>query len=390
MKFKRIHVIVMDSVGIGEAPDADKFYDIGSHTLGHISSKAGLNVPNMARLGLGKIAGLDTVPSDIETVGYYTKLQEQSVGKDTMTGHWELMGLRVDTPFPVFPNGFSQELLDKIEAYTGRKVICNLPYSGTKVLDDYGKEQMETGALIIYTSADPVLQIAAHEDIIPLEELYDICEYVRSITLDESCMVGRIIARPYIGQPGNFTRTSNRHDYALSPFGKTTLDFLKESHYDTIAIGKIDDIFNGAGITKAVRTKDNMDGVNKLLDVMGTEFTGMSFLNLVDFDAIYGHRRDVDGYRQALEAFDSRIPELLGAMQTDDLLIITADHGNDPTFKGTDHTREYVPVLIYSPMLEKSHALAPGGHFADIAATISENFGVPQTENGHSFLNQLV
>lgn len=390
MKFKRIHVIVMDSVGIGEAPDADKFNDVGSHTLGHIASTVGLNVPNMERLGLGKIAKLEGVSSDIETIGYYTKLQEQSVGKDTMTGHWELMGLNIQTPFQVFPNGFPKELLDKIESYTGRKVICNLPYSGTKVLDDFGPEQMETGALIVYTSADPVLQIAAHEEIIPLSELYDICEYVRSITLEDPYMVGRIIARPYVGTPGNFQRTSNRHDYALSPFGETTLDFLKNAHYDTIAIGKINDIFNGQGLTKSVRTKDNMDGMDKLIEVMQTEFTGLSFLNLVDFDAVYGHRRDVAGYGKALEAFDVRLSEVFTQLKEDDLLIITADHGNDPTFAGTDHTREYVPVLVYSKSLKQPKPLKAGGHFADIAATISENFGVQQTSNGNSFLNQLV
>lgn len=390
MKFKRIHVIVMDSVGIGEAPDADKFNDVGSHTLGHIASTVGLKVPNMERLGLGKVAKLDGVSSDIETIGYYTKLQEQSVGKDTMTGHWELMGLNIQTPFKVFPNGFPQELLDKIENYTGRKVICNLPYSGTKVLDDFGPEQMETGALIVYTSADPVLQIAAHEEIIPLSELYDICEYVRSITLEDPYMIGRIIARPYVGTPGNFQRTSNRHDYALSPFGETTLDFLKNAHYDTIAIGKINDIFNGQGLTKSVRTKDNMDGMDKLLEVMQTEFTGLSFLNLVDFDAVYGHRRDVVGYGKALEEFDARLSKVFEQLKEDDLLIITADHGNDPTFAGTDHTREYVPVLVYSKSLKQPQALACGGHFADIAATISENFGVKQTLNGNSFLNQLI
>ncbi|MBF0780560.1 MULTISPECIES: phosphopentomutase [unclassified Granulicatella] len=390
MKFKRVHLIVMDSVGIGEAPDADKFDDLGAHTLGHIAQQEGLHVPNMAKLGLGKIEHLEGVDNMLETQGYFSKLQEVSVGKDTMTGHWEIMGLRIDTPFRTFPNGFPEELLEKIENYTGRKVICNLPYSGTKVIDDYGKEQMETGALIVYTSADPVLQIAAHEDIIPLEELYDICEYVRSITLEDPYMIGRIIARPYVGVPGQFKRTSNRHDYALSPFGETTLNYLEQSHYDVIAIGKINDIFNGAGITKAIRTKDNMDGVDKLLDVMASDFTGLSFLNLVDFDALYGHRRDTKGYKEALEAFDNRLPEIIEHLAEDDLLIITADHGNDPTFKGTDHTREYVPILVYSKQFTQSKALHSGGHFADIAATISENFSVEKTDQGNSFLNQLI
>lgn len=391
MNFKRVHLIVMDSVGIGEAPDADRFDDVGTHTLGHISQVAGLAVPHMEKLGLGKIAPLSSVSDSVETMGYYTKLEEQSVGKDTMTGHWELMGLNNQVPFKTYPNGFPKELIDKIEAYTKRKVICNLPYSGTQVLDDYGPEQLETGALIVYTSADPVLQIAAHEDVIPLEELYDICEYVRQITLEEPYVVGRIIARPYVtDENGRFKRTSNRHDYALSPFAPTTLNFLKDAHYDVIGIGKIHDIFNGSGMTRSVRTKDNMDGVDQLIKVMKSEFSGLSFLNLVDFDAVYGHRRDVEGYARALEAFDNRLPEIYDAMEPEDLLIITADHGNDPTYKGTDHTREYIPVLVYSKAFKHSGALVPGGYFADIAATISENFGVKQTENGTSFLNQLM
>ena len=245
MKFKRIHVIVMDSVGIGEAPDAAKFDDADSHTLGHISETVGLNVPNMQRYGLGNIAPLKTVPPVEHPEGSYTKLEEVSVGKDTMTGHWELMGLNIKTPFRVFPEGFPQELLDRISEFSGRGIVCNLPYSGTAVIDDYGKHQMETGDLIVYTSADPVMQIAAHEEIIPLEELYRICEYAREITKDDPYMIGRIIARPYVGEPGNFQRTSNRHDYALSPFGETTLDFLKKDGFDVIAIGKINDIFKG-------------------------------------------------------------------------------------------------------------------------------------------------
>lgn len=390
MKFKRIHVIVMDSVGIGEASDAKDFDDVGSHTLGHISEVVGLNVPHMEKLGLGKIAPLKTVSDCVETIGYYTKLEEQSVGKDTMTGHWELMGLNIKTPFRTFENGFPEDLIQKIEAYANRKVICNLPYSGTAVLEDFGQEQKETGALIVYTSADSVLQIAANEAIIPLTELYDICEYVRKITLDDPYMIGRIIARPYIEENGVYQRTSNRHDYALSPFGKTTLNYLQEAGKKVIAIGKINDIFNGYGIDEYVRTVDNMDGVDKLLRVLEQEFVGMSFLNLVDFDAVYGHRRNTKGYAEALEAFDRRIPEIIEKMQTDDLLIITADHGNDPTFKGTDHTREYVPVLVYAKNLVSNGALQNGGHFADIAATISENFSAQQTENGKSFLNQLV
>ena len=388
--FKRVHLVVLDSVGIGEAPDAEKFGDVGSHTLGHIAEVAGLNVPHMEQLGLGTIEPLKGVKAIENHQGYATKLEEISVGKDTMTGHWEIMGLNIQTPFRVFPEGFPQDLLDKITEFSGRGIImgANKPYSGTAVVDDFGKEQMETGSLIIYTSADPVLQIAAHEDIIPLEELYKICEYTREITKDDPYMIGRIIARPYVGEPGNFTRTPNRHDYALDPFGKTVLDSLKDAGKDVIAVGKINDIFNGQGMTDAVRTKSNMDGVDQLLNVMKKDFTGLSFTNLVDFDALFGHRRDVEGYGNALEEFDARLPEIYDAMGEDDLLLITADHGNDPTFPGTDHTREYVPLLAYSKKMTGQGSLTQG-HFSDISATIAENFGVPATENGVSFLNQL-
>ena len=296
--------------------------------------------------------------------------------------------MNIQKPFRVFPDGFPEELLKQIEDFSGRKIVCNKPYSGTEVIKDYGEHQMKTGDLIVYTSADPVLQIAAHEEIIPLDELYRICQFARDITKDDPYMIGRIIARPYVGEPGNFTRTSNRHDYALDPFGKTVLDSLKDNGKDVIAVGKINDIFNGQGITAAVRTKSNMDGVDKLLDVMKEDFTGLSFTNLVDFDALYGHRRDVVGYAHAIEDFDLRLPEILAAMEEDDLLMITADHGNDPTFPGTDHTREYVPLLVYSKQLQGQGQL-PQGHYADISATIAENFAVPATENGTSFLAAL-
>ncbi|MFV0558678.1 MAG: phosphopentomutase [Enterococcus sp.] len=386
--FKRIHLIVLDSVGIGEAPDAAQFGDSTSDTLGHIAQTAGLTIPNLEQLGLGTIRPLTGVAAVTNHQGYATKLEEISVGKDTMTGHWEIMGLNIQTPFRVFPEGFPPELLQQIEEFSGRKIVCNQPYSGTAVIDDYGQHQMETGDLIVYTSADPVLQIAAHEEIIPLEELYRICEYVREITKDDPYMIGRIIARPYLGEPGNFTRTSNRHDYALDPFGQTVLDSLKENGNDVIAVGKINDIFNGQGVTKAVRTKSNMDGVDQLLTVMKEAFTGISFTNLVDFDALYGHRRDVSGYAQAIEDFDARVPELLALLAEDDLLLITADHGNDPTFTGTDHTREYVPLLAYSKQFAGQGAL-PQGFFSDISATIAQNFGVAATQNGQSFLELL-
>ena len=388
MKFKRIHLIVLDSVGIGEAPDAADFNDLGSHTLGHIAEVAGLKLPHMVELGLANIehlAGLTPVSS---SKGYWTKLEEVSAGKDTMTGHWEIMGLKIETPFRVFPDGFPDELIERIEAFSGRKVVCNAPASGTEVLEQYGEHQMKTGDLIVYTSADSVLQIAAHEDIIPLEELYRICEYAREITLEDPYMLGRIIARPYIGTPGNWTRTANRHDYALSPFADTTLDFLKAGGYDVISIGKINDIFNTKGITDAVRTKSNMDGVDQLLKIMDRDFTGLSFTNLVDFDAIYGHRRNTEGYAQALEDFDNRLPEIYSKLGQDDLLLITADHGNDPTYSGTDHTREYVPILAYSPSFTQAGELK-ARYYSDIAATISDNFGVAKTEQGSSFLSQL-
>lgn len=388
MKYNRVHLIVMDSVGIGEAPDAAKFNDVGSDTLGHIAEEVGLNIPQLEKLGIGNIRDFKGINKVADHLGYYTKLEEVSVGKDTMTGHWEIMGLNIQTPFRVFPEGFPDELIKQIEEHTGRKIVGNKPASGTEIIDEYGEHQMKTGDLIVYTSADPVLQIAAHEEIIPLEELYSICEYVREITKEDPYMIGRIIARPYLGEPGNFTRTSNRHDYALNPFGKTVLNSLQEAGKDVIAIGKINDIYNGKGITDSVRTKSNMDGVDQLLKVMDRDFHGISFLNLVDFDAIYGHRRNVKGYGEAIEDFDNRIEEILSKLKEDDLLLITADHGNDPTAPGTDHTREYVPLLAYSPSMKKNGQLTQG-HFADIGTTIADNFGVPDTGFGKSFLEQL-
>ncbi|MBS4210402.1 phosphopentomutase [Bacillus sp. FJAT-50079] len=388
--FKRIHLIVMDSVGIGEGKDADQFNDVGSHTLKHIAEYMnGLNVPNLAKLGLSNIEEIPGVAKANNPLAYYTKLQEKSVGKDTMTGHWEIMGLNIDKPFNVYPNGFPDKLIKQIEEMTGRKVVGNKPASGTGVIDEYGEHQMKTGDLIVYTSADPVLQIAAHEEIIPLEELYNICEKVREITKDPEYLIGRIIARPFVGEPGNFTRTSNRHDYALKPFSKTVMNSLQDGGYDVIAIGKINDIFDGEGVTESIRTKDNMDGMDKLLEVLKQDFTGMSFLNLVDFDALYGHRRDPEGYGKALEAFDQRLDEVLDLIREDDLLIITADHGNDPTFPGTDHTREFVPVLAFSKRLNSSGRLPENDTFADIGATIADNFKVKMPENGNSFLQFL-
>ncbi|MDM5232401.1 phosphopentomutase [Lysinibacillus pakistanensis] len=388
--FNKIHVVVLDSVGIGEAPDAANFGDVGAHTLGHIAEKMnGLTMPHMEALGLANIEPLQGMQAAVEPKAYYGKMQEASVGKDTMTGHWEIMGLNIDKPFKVYPEGFPAELIAELEKRTGRKVLCNKPASGTQVIEDFGKEHMETGAIIVYTSADPVLQIAAHEEIIPVEELYKICEIARELTLQPEYLVGRVIARPFIGTPGNFTRTSNRHDYALKPFGRTTMNVLKDAGFDVIAIGKISDIFNGEGVTDAVRTKNNMDGMDKFAEVVRRNFHGISFLNLVDFDANFGHRRDPLGYGNALQEFDARLPEITEAMTEDDLLIITADHGNDPTFHGTDHTREFVPLIIYSPRFNGGHELALRETFADIAATIAENFNVEAPAFGKSFLNEL-
>ena len=356
--FKRVHLIVMDSVGIGEAPDAAAFNDEGSHTLKHTLEGFNQSLPNLEKLGLGNIEDLPVVNKVEQPGAFYTKLSEASVGKDTMTGHWEIMGLNIMQPFKVYPNGFPDELIQEIEEMTGRKVVANKPVSGTAIIDELGEHQMKTGDLIVYTSADPVLQIAAHEDIIPLEELYDICEKVRELTKDPKYLIGRVIARPYVGEPGNFTRTSNRHDYALKPFGKTVMNTLKDSDYDVIAIGKINDIYDGEGVTEAIRTKNNMDGMDKLIEVVKKDFNGLSFLNLVDFDALYGHRRDKEGYAQAIKDFDERLPELIDNLQEDDLVIITADHGNDPIAEGTDHTREYIPVLMFSPKIDAYHELS--------------------------------
>lgn len=388
--FKRIFLVVMDSVGIGEAPDADKFGDKGAHTLGHIAEEMkGLHMPNMGKLGLSNIEPIQGIEKAEQPLAFFTKMQEQSSGKDTMTGHWEIMGLNINTPFRTFPEGFPNELIEQLEQETGRKIIGNKPASGTAILDELGEEHMKTGALIVYTSADSVLQIAAHEEIIPLKEQYAICEIARKLTLDEKYMVGRIIARPFVGSPGNFTRTANRHDYALKPFDRTVMDELKDAGLDVIAIGKISDIFDGEGVTKSLRTVSNMDGMDKLLQSFTMDFTGLSFLNLVDFDALYGHRRDPIGYGKALEEYDARLPEVFEKMRDDDLLIITADHGNDPVHHGTDHTREYVPLLVYSKQFQKGKQLPICETFADIGATVAENFKVKMPKYGKSFLQDI-
>lgn len=388
--FKRIFLVVLDSVGIGEAPDAKHYGDVGAHTLENIAiSMNGLTLPHLASLGLSNIEEITGVPTTARPKAMYTKMQEASVGKDTMTGHWELMGLRIDEAFQTFPEGFPPDLIETLEQQTGRKIIGNKPASGTAILDELGREQMETGALIVYTSADSVLQIAAHESVVPLEELYDICEKARLLTKQPPYMVGRVIARPFIGEEGAFVRTSNRHDYALKPFSTTVMDELKKASFDVISLGKIADIFDNEGITDMVRTVNNDDGVDKLLETMDRSFTGLCFLNLVDFDANYGHRRDPIGYGKALETFDMQLPAILDKVEKDDLLIITADHGNDPTHHGTDHTREYVPLLAYAPAIKRGKQLQIRETFSDVGATIADNFNVPLPTYGTSFLQEI-
>jgi len=389
--FKRIHIIVMDSVGIGEAPDSKDFGDFDVNTLAHIAEKKnGLNMPNMSSLGLSNIYPIKGIEKAAYPKAYFTKMQEASCGKDTMTGHWEMMGLYIDEPFRVFPDGFPEELIKKIEDFSGRKVIGNKPASGTEIIKELGEKQLSTGDLIVYTSADPVMQIAANEEIIPLDELYRICQYCRDITLKEPYTLGRIIARPFVGKTADtFKRTSNRHDYALKPFGETVMNYLQQAKLDSIAIGKISDIFNGEGVTRAIRTVSNEDGMDKLIEVIDEDFHGISFLNLVDFDANFGHRRDPMGYGDALEAFDKRLSEVFEKMQEDDLLLITADHGNDPTYHGTDHTREFVPLIAYSKRFKEGNDLGTCKTFADLGATVADNFKVKMPEYGESFLEKL-
>ncbi|WP_342042758.1 phosphopentomutase [Bacillus sp. OTU2372] len=388
--YKRIFIIVMDSVGIGEAPDAEKFGDKGADTFGHIAERMnGLNMPNMEKLGLSNIREIKGITKAEKPLAFFTKMKEASNGKDTMTGHWEIMGLNIQTPFRVFPEGFPDELVTELEKRTGRKIIGNKPASGTEILDELGEEHIKTGALIVYTSADSVLQIAAHEEIVPLEELYNICKIARELTLDEKYMVGRVIARPFLGEPGSFKRTPNRHDYALKPFDRTVMSELKDAGFDVIAIGKISDIYDGEGVTKSLRTVSNMDGMDKLVETFDMDFNGISFLNLVDFDALYGHRRDPEGYGKALEEYDARLPEVFAKMKDDDLLMITADHGNDPIAPGTDHTREYVPLLVYSKSMNGGKELPLRETFADLGATVADNFNVKMPNYGKSFLQEL-
>lgn len=371
-KTDRVTVIVLDSAGVGELPDAADFGDVGANTFGNIGSNTvGLNLPNMGGLGLGNLTDIKGVPPKSETTGAYGKAIEKSKGKDTTVGHWEIAGLIKDRPFPSYPNGFTQRVLQEIEKRTGRGCICNLPYSGTEVIKDYYSEQKKTGKWIVYTSADPVLQIAAHEDLIPLNELYEACRTALEICTEIS-PVARVIARPYKGDSGNLVRTPNRHDYAVKPDGPTVLDKIKNAGMDVIGIGKINDIFCGQGITRTMGTnKSNKDGILKTIEALKEDTKGLIFTNLVDFDMVYGHRRNPQGYKEALEEFDSYLPEIISNLKENEVLIITADHGCDPTFKGSDHTREYIPILVAGKNI-KSKDIGIRESFTDIASTIDE------------------
>ena len=384
MKYKRIFVIVMDSAGIGAMKDADKFGDKGTNTWVHTSERCGgLDIPTINALGigdLGKVVGSSIVS---HPHAYSLILNEASNGKDTMTGHWEMMGILTTKPFKTFTDtGFPKELIDELEEKTGRKIIGNIAASGTEIIKQLGEEQMKTGALIVYTSADSVLQIAAHESIIPLNELYKDCEIARDICMRPEYLLGRIIARPYVGDnKDNFKRTSNRHDYALSPTGTTAMNILKNAGYEVSCVGKINDIFNGAGVTRTQRTISNNDGMDKTIEEAKKDYTGLCFVNLVEFDSEYGHRRNPIGYGKAIEDFDKKLKILLDTIKDDDLVMITADHGNDPTHTGSDHTREHVPLLCYSKSIVDGRQLSERNTFADIGATILENFGLKKASN---------
>ncbi|MCB8988479.1 MAG: phosphopentomutase [Ardenticatenaceae bacterium] len=391
MTINRVIVIVLDSVGIGELPDAADFGDVGSHTLGNMAvAVGGLDVPHMTQMGLGNIAILQGVNPQTAPTAVYGKMAEVSAGKDTTTGHWELMGVQLARPFPLYPNGFPPEVVDRFEAEIGRGTLGNYPASGTVILDELGAEHMATGKPIIYTSGDSVFQIAAHEKIIPIDELYRMCRIARAILRGEH-EVSRVIARPFVGQPGSFTRTANRHDFSVVPPQPTVLDALQEAGLMVYAVGKINDIFVGQGITDYVYTQDNNDGVDKTLAAMrGRREHGLIFTNLVDFDAKFGHRNNPQGYADALAEFDQRLPEILVALAADDLLVITADHGNDPTTPSTDHSREYVPILLTGPAVKTAVNLGVRSTFADLAATIADVFGLERPFPGRSFKSALL
>ena len=393
-KYKRIFTIVVDSLGIGAMEDSYKFGDIAVDTLGHISeSVENFNIPNLQKLGLSNLHPMKNVKSVEKPLGYYMEMKETSVGKDTMTGHWEMMGLNIDKPFQTFTDtGFPKELIEELEKRTGHKVIGNKSASGTEILDELAEEEIRTGNMIVYTSADSVLQICGNEETFGLDELYRCCEIARELTLKDEWKVGRIIARPYVGKKkGEFKRTSNRHDYALKPYGRTALNALKDNGFDVISVGKINDIFDTEGITEAHKSKSSVHGMEQTIEIAEKDFTGLCYVNLVDFDALWGHRRDPIGYANELEKFDKNLGVLLEKLKEDDLLIITADHGNDPTYTGTDHTREQVPLLVYSPSLKEGGKLPETDTFGVIGATVADNFEVKMPEGtiGTSILEQF-
>lgn len=387
---KRAIIIVLDSVGIGELPDAEKYGDVGSNTLGNIAKAIqGYELYNLQSLGLGNIEATEGYRPAAEPLGCYGKMMECSVGKDTTTGHWEIAGIILDKPFPGFPQGFPKTLMDEFEKAIGTKTLGNIVASGTEIIKSLGEEHMKTGYPIIYTSADSVFQIAAHEEVIPIEKLYEICTIARRM-LKGDTGVGRVIARPFIGNVGDFKRTDRRRDFSLDPTGKTILDYLKESGREVKAVGKIEDIFNKRGITEAIHIHNNMDGVDQTLKCMKEEFEGLIFTNLVDFDMQFGHRNDVAGYAQALKEFDQRVPEILEALKEEDILIITADHGCDPTTISTDHSREYVPLLVYGKKVKRGVDLKVRRCFSDIAATLGEMFNINNELPGQSFYKDIL
>ena len=393
-KINRVFVVVMDSLGVGDMSDSSKYGDVGVNTLGHISESVdGFHIPNLQKMGMANITPLKQVPAVERPLGYYAKMNEKSLGKDTMTGHWELMGLEIKVPFKTFDqNGFPEELIKALEERTGRKVIGNKSSSGTEILEELAEEEVNFGHMIVYTSADSVLQICGNEETTGLDELYRWCEIARELTMKDEWKVGRVIARPYVGlKKGEFKRTSNRHDYALKPYGKTTLDALKAAGLEVISVGKIKDIFDGEGITEAYKSTSSVHGMEQTIEIAKKDFKGLCFTNLVDFDALWGHRRDPRGYAEEIEKFDKNLGVLLDTLREDDLLIITADHGNDPTYTGTDHTREKVPFLAYSKSMEGYGELPETDTFAAVGATVAEIFGVKMPEGtiGESILEKL-
>lgn len=387
---KRVVMVVLDSVGIGELPDAGLYGDKGSNTIGNISrAVGGLKLPNLEKLGLGNIDNIKGIDSYEGPIGSYGRSLEKSPGKDTTTGHWEIAGLALDKAFPTYPNGFPGDVIQKFEEKINTKTLGNYAASGTVIIQDLGDEHVKTGYPIVYTSADSVFQIAAHEEVIPLERLYEMCQIARDI-LKEEHAVGRVIARPFTGESGNYKRTPNRRDFSLKPFRKTVLNYITDNGMDVCAVGKIEDIYGGYGITKAVHTKNNMDGIDRTLEYIKEDTSGLIFTNLVDYDMVYGHRNDVEGYANALREFDKRLPEIIESLRDDDVLIITADHGCDPTTSSTDHSREYIPILVYGKQVAKGVNLGTREQYSDIGKTIAELLNIDADIDGVSFANDIL